>query len=126
MKQHNYISTLILAGILATGVGCSAMGGKQESTGEYIDDSLITSKVKAAMFNEPALKSSEIGVETYKGVVQLSGFVSNEADTKKAVEIARNVKGVVSVKNDMHVKDSEARKGSTGNTDSTNSTYNGS
>ncbi len=111
MKQHNYISTLILAGILAAGVGCSSMG-KQESTGEYIDDSMITSKVKAAVFNEPTLKSSEINVETYKGVVQLSGFVSSEADTKKAVEVARNVKGVTSVKNDMHVKDTESRKGS--------------
>ena len=65
---------------------------------------MITTKVKAAIFNEPMLKSLEINVETYKGVVQLSGFVSSAADTKKAVEVARSVKGVSAVKNDMHVK----------------------
>lgn len=105
MKQHNYISAMILAAMLAFVAGCASTP-RSESTGEYIDDSLITSKVKAAIFNEPTLKSSEINVETYKGIVQLSGFVAEEADTRKAVEVARNVKGVVSVKNDMHVKSS--------------------
>lgn len=105
MKQHNYISAMILAAMLAFVAGCASTP-RSESTGEYIDDSLITSKVKAAIFNEPTLKSSEINVETYKGIVQLSGFVAEEADTRKAVEVARNVKGVVNVKNDMHVKSS--------------------
>ena len=72
---------------------------RKKAQGEYIDDSVITTKVKAAVFNESTLKSSEINVETYKGVVQLSGFVSSEADIDKAVEIARGVKGVTSVKN---------------------------
>ena len=103
MKPNKYISTTILAALLATAVGCASTT-KQESTGEYVDDSMITTKVKAAVFKEPTLKSSEINVETYKGVVQLSGFVSSESDTQKAVEVARNVTGVTSVKNDMRVK----------------------
>ena len=103
MKQLKTISTLILAVMLATVLGCASTS-KQESTGEYLDDSVITTKVKTAVFNEPSLKSAEINVETFKGVVQLSGFVSTEADIKKAVEVARSVKGVTSVKNDMRVK----------------------
>ncbi len=77
---------------------------KQEGTGEYVDDTVITTKVKAAVFNEPTLKSAEINVETFKGVVQLSGFVSSQADISKAVEVARSVRGVKSVKNDMRLK----------------------
>ena len=103
MKQLKYISTIIFAVILATALGCASTP-KQESTGELFDDSVITTKVKAAVFNEPSLKSAEINVETFKGVVQLSGFVSTEADIKKAAEVARNIKGVTSVKNDMRVK----------------------
>lgn len=97
------ISTIFLAIVLFSMLGCASTG-KQEGTGEYIDDTVITTKVKAAIFNEPALKSTEINVETYKGAVQLSGFVSSEASIKKAVEVARSVKGVTSVKNDMRVK----------------------
>jgi osmotically-inducible protein OsmY len=104
MKQLKYISTMILAAMLATTVVGCASTSKQEGTGEYFDDSVITTKVKAAIFNEPSLKSFEINVETFKGVVQLSGFVSSEADIRKAVEVARGVKGVTSVKNDMRVK----------------------
>ena len=103
MKQLKYISTIILAVMFATLLGCASTS-KQEGTGEYIDDSVITTKVKAAVFQEPTLKSSEINVETYKGVVQLSGFVNSAADINKAVEITRSVKGVISVKNDMRVK----------------------
>ncbi len=77
---------------------------QQESTGDYFDDTVLTTKVKAAVFNEPSLKSAEINVETFKGVVQLSGFVSSRADIDKAVEIARKVPGVRSVKNDMRAK----------------------
>lgn len=60
--------------------------------------------MKAAVFNEPSLKSAEINVETFKGVVQLSGFVSTKADIEKAVEVAHSVKGVTSIQNDMRVK----------------------
>ena len=103
MKQFKLLTAFFLAVTLATTLGC-ASSPKQEGTGEYIDDSVITTKVKAAVFKEETLKSTEINVETFKGVVQLSGFVNSEADIKKAVEIARSVKGVTSVKNDMRLK----------------------
>ena len=104
MKKFNtYLSAAFLAIALVSVVGCASTS-TQEGTGEYVDDSVITTKVKAAIFNEPTLKSSEINVETFKGVVQLSGFVSSQADINKAVEVARSVKGVTSVKNDMRVK----------------------
>ena len=104
MKQlGKYLSALFLAVTLASVVGCASTATK-EGTGEYIDDSVITTKVKAAIFNEPSLKSAEINVETFKGVVQLSGFISSRADESKAVELARGVKGVTSVKNDMRLK----------------------
>lgn len=77
---------------------------KKESAGEYVDDAVITTKVKAAVLEEPSLKSAEINVETYKGTVQLSGFVRSRADINKAVAVAKGVKGVKSVKNDMVLK----------------------
>jgi osmotically-inducible protein OsmY len=104
MKQlSKYLSAFFLAIALVSVVGCASTS-KQEGTGEYIDDSVITTKVKAAIFNEPSLKSAEINVETFKGVVQLSGFVSSSAAESKAVEVTRSVKGVKSVKNSMRVK----------------------
>lgn len=83
--------------------GC-ASSPKHEGTGEYLDDSLVTTKVKTAVFNEPSLKSAEINVETFKGVVQLSGFVTSQANIDKAVEVASKVSGVKSVKNAMRLK----------------------
>ncbi len=103
MKQLKYISTIFLILMLATALGCASTS-RQESTGEYFDDSVITTKVKAAIFNEPSLKSAEINIETFKGIVQLSGFVNSAADVQKATELARSVKGVKSVKNDMRIK----------------------
>lgn len=82
----------------------TASTSKKESPGEYVDDAVITTKVKAAVLEEPSLKSAEINVETYKGTVQLTGFVRSRADINKAVEIAKGVKGVKSVKNDMILK----------------------
>ncbi|MFZ3087765.1 MAG: BON domain-containing protein [Methylotenera sp.] len=96
--------TILLSAIMLVSLLGCASTAKQEGTGEYIEDSVITTKVKAAIFNEPSLKSSEINVETFKGVVQLGGFVSSQAAVNKAVEVTRGVKGVISVKNDMHVK----------------------
>jgi len=93
----------IMAAMLALLVGCASTDD-QAGTGEYIDDTVITTKVKAAIFNDPDLKSMEINVETFKGVVQLSGFVSSQADISRAVSLARDVKGVKSVKNDMKLK----------------------
>ncbi len=96
-------SALFLAVSLISVVGCASTS-TQEGTGEYVDDSVITTKVKTAIFNEPTLKSAEINVETFKGVVQMSGFVNSQADINKAVELARGIAGVTSVKNDMRVK----------------------
>lgn len=103
MRISNRFITFIFAILLAGLLGCASTS-KHEGTGEYFDDSAITTKVKAAVFNEPTLKSAEINVETFKGAVQLSGFVSSQADINKAVEVARGVKGVTSVKNDMRLK----------------------
>jgi hyperosmotically inducible protein len=89
--------------MLMMAVGCASTR-TQEGTGQYIDDSAITTKVKAAILGEPGLKVSEINVETFKGVVQLSGFVSSRDDIQSAVRVASAVNGVKSVKNDMHVK----------------------
>ncbi len=103
MTQLNRFSAFFLTVLLAFFLGCASTS-KQEGTGEYVDDTVITTKVKAAVFNEPSLKSAEINVETFKGVVQLSGFVSSQADINKAVEVARGVNGVKSVKHDMRLK----------------------
>lgn len=103
MKHLKGMSTFFCALLLLFAVGCASTSTR-ESTGEYIDDSVITTKVKAAIFNEPTLKSAEINVETYKGVVQLSGFVKERGDISKATTVARSVKGVTSVKNDMRLK----------------------
>ena len=84
-------------------LGCASTR-THEGTGEYVDDSVITTKVKAAIFNEPGLKVSEVQVETFKGVVQLSGFVSSRDDIKGAVRVASAVNGVKSVSNGMELK----------------------
>jgi len=103
MKYLKYFSAFFMAFALLLSLGCASTSTK-EGAGEYVDDSVITTKVKAAIFNEPTLKSAEINVETFKGVVQLSGFVNSQSDINKAAEVARSVKGVTSVKNDMRLK----------------------
>ncbi|NJA06282.1 MULTISPECIES: BON domain-containing protein [Methylomonas] len=97
------VSALLVALTLLLSAGCASTN-KHEGTGEYIDDSVITTKVKAQLFDEPNLRSGQINVETFKGIVQLSGFVGTRSDIDKAVSIARSVKGVESVKNDMRLK----------------------
>lgn len=103
MKTPHRLAVLVLAAALTALVGCASTA-TQESTGQYVDDTAITAKVKAAIFNEPTLKSAEVNVETFKSVVQLSGFVSSPADIQKATSVARGVDGVASVKNDMRLK----------------------
>jgi osmotically-inducible protein OsmY len=103
MKQLKRIAGFVAALAMAATLGCAGTSTK-ESTGEYADDTLITSKVKTAIFNEPTLKSAEINVETFKGRVQLSGFVSTRANMDKAVSVAKGVGGVTSVKDDMRLK----------------------
>jgi hypothetical protein len=99
----NRLIALVFAALLASLLGCASTSTR-EGAGEYVDDTAITAKVKAAVFEESSLKSAEINVETFKGTVQLSGFVSSAANISKAVELARGVPGVKSVKNDMRVK----------------------
>jgi osmotically-inducible protein OsmY len=84
--------------------GCTSSTRTTESTGEYVDDAAITSKVKAAILAEPGLKTLQIGVETYKDVVQLSGFVDNAQSKARAGEVAAGVPGVSSVRNNLVVK----------------------
>ena len=112
MKHIKHCSAFFLALILVFLTGCATDNGKSTTKGEagsqtadaYMDDSMITTKVKTAIFNEPGLDSGEITVETYQGVVQLSGFVESKNDINRAVEVARQVEGVKSVKNDMQLK----------------------
>jgi osmotically-inducible protein OsmY len=103
MKSIRFASSLLAAAALATTLGCASTA-TSEGTGEYVDDSVITAKVKTAILAEPGLKSAEINVETFKGAVQLSGFVKQQADINAAVVVAKNVHGVKSVKNDMRLK----------------------
>ncbi|GGY71919.1 transporter [Cellvibrio zantedeschiae] len=104
MKQvSKYFSIFFMVFALFSVVACSSTH-KQEGTGEYVDDTVITTKVKAAILQEPTLKVAEINVETFKGVVQLSGFVASQADINTAVRVAAGVGGVKSVKNDMRLK----------------------
>jgi osmotically-inducible protein OsmY len=104
MNIAQRLTSAVFTASLALAVVACAPTPTKESTGEYVDDSVITTKVKAAIFNEPTLKSTEINVETFKGDVQLSGFVGQPADAQRAAEIARGVQGVTSVKNDIRVK----------------------
>ena len=103
MTNLKRISTIFAALAIATTLGCAGTA-KKESTGEYVDDVAITAKVKKDIFDEPTLKSAEINVETFKGVVQLSGFVRSQANINTAVVVAKNVGGVTSVTNKMSVK----------------------
>ncbi len=104
MLKTNRIMKFLACLVLVAGfIGCAATA-KQESTGQYIDNSVITSKVKAAIFDEPSLKTLQIKVESFKGEVQLSGFVDSTQSVTKAGEVARGVEGVISVKNDLVVK----------------------
>ena len=104
MKKRNIvIHCLVLLMLFAT-FGACASTSKQEGAGEYVDDSVITTKVKSLLAADDFLKSFQIGIETYKGTVQMSGFVDSQKAVDKAIQIARSVKGVKSVKNDLIVK----------------------
>ena len=106
MNTANFRTPLRLLGatVVLTLLGACAATRTHEGTGEYVDDTVITTKVKAAILGEPTLKSAEINVETFKGRVQLSGFVSSRPQMDTAVTVARNVTGVSGVANDMRLK----------------------
>lgn len=102
-RFSKYLSILFMAFALAATVGCSVASG-QKSAGEFVDDSVITTRVKAALIEDSEIRAGEINVETFKGVVQLSGFVSSREAANRAVERARAINGVKSVKNDMQLR----------------------
>ena len=102
-RRHRILSFLVCITLVTAFFGCASTPTR-EGTGEYVDDSAITTKVKAAIFNDASLKVFQINVETFKGAVQLSGFVDSAQSVRKAGEVARGVTGVRSVKNNLIVK----------------------
>lgn len=103
LKQNRIVKFLACLVLLVSFMGCASTRTTQ-GTGEYVDDAAITTKVKAAILMDSSLKVMQINVETFKGEVQLSGFVDSAKNATKAAEVARGVKGVESVKNDLIVK----------------------
>jgi osmotically-inducible protein OsmY len=107
MKKKNiimhYLRFLVLLVLIAAFAACTSTSTR-ESTGEYVDDSVITTKVKSLLAADDFLKSFQIGVETYQGTVQLSGFVNSQKAVDKADEIVKSVNGVKSLKNNLIVK----------------------
>jgi hyperosmotically inducible protein len=105
MNTLKRTSAICLAALLVSVSGCmTTPAAHQESAGEYMSDSWITTKVKAALVDDTTVRATEVNVETFKGIVQLSGFVSSGTAMAQAVRVASGIKGVTSVKNDMRVK----------------------
>jgi len=104
VKLTQFLKRFLVGLALVTFIAGCAGTSKRESTGEYFDDSAITTKVKAEIFNDPMLKVMQINVESYKGVVQLSGFVDSRRTAEMAARVAASVKGVKAVKNSLVVK----------------------
>ncbi|MGA7874439.1 MAG: BON domain-containing protein [Desulfoferrobacter sp.] len=102
-KANIIIRYCVVLMLIATFAACASTS-KHEGTGEYVDNSVITAKVKSLLASDDFLKSFQIGVETYKGTVQLSGFVDSQQAVNRAGQIARSVEGVTSVKNNLQVK----------------------
>jgi osmotically-inducible protein OsmY len=102
-KLHRMLKLLFCVGLVTAFLGC-ATTQKSASTGQHLDDTVITTKVKAAIFDESTLKTLQISVKTHKGVVQLSGFVDSAQSVRKAGEVAGSVEGVTDIRNDLVVK----------------------
>jgi osmotically-inducible protein OsmY len=114
MKKKNiFIGCLVLLMLITTFAACDSTR-KQESTGQYIDDSVITTKVKSLLAADDFIKSFQISVETTQGVVQLSGTVNSQKAVDKAGEIAASVQGVKAVKNNLTVNQEQSGRESTG------------
>ena len=103
MNMLKCFSPFLMVAATVSLLGCATQSQPQ-SAGAYMGDAWVTTQVKTGILNEPSLKVNQINVETYNGVVQLSGFVDNAASQAKAVEVAKAVKGVTSVKNDMRLR----------------------
>jgi len=99
-RAQSALLTLALAASLA----CAA-DGTRRSTGEYVDDKVVSAKVKAALIDDPTTKAYQIDVSTYEGVVQLSGFVDDSKSISVAEQVAESVDGVKDVRNDLRVKE---------------------
>ncbi len=104
MKKRNTLVGYFVMVMLIVAFGACASTSKQGSAGEYVDDSVITTKVKSLLAADDFLKSFRISVKTFKGTVQLSGFVASQEAVNEAGKIARSVKGVQAVRNDLIVK----------------------
>ena len=104
MRNANWLRSVLVALALTTSLAACAVTSGRETAGEYVDDATITTKVKAAMFDDPSVKVMQIGVETMQNVVQLSGFVDSAQIKARAGELARSVTGVREVKNDLIVR----------------------
>lgn len=104
LKFNRVFWVVLCVGILTIVLGCADTQNR-ESTGQYVDDSVMTAKVKAAIFREGSLETLRIKVKTFKAVVQLSGFVESLQSVDRAEEVAASVAGVVSVENDLVIKD---------------------
>jgi osmotically-inducible protein OsmY len=103
MKTHRY-ATLAVVIVLLTAFAAHAEDPVKRQTGEYVDDKVVTTKVKAALLNDPEVKGLQVNVETFNGVVQLSGFVDTPEQIPRATEVAKGVEGVKSVKNDLNLR----------------------
>lgn len=104
MKSIKRSTAVLFAAAMLAVAGCATEGEKQSTAGAYIDDAAITTRVKTAIFNEPALKLFDIGVTTEDKVVHLTGSVKTRAEIAKAVEVARKVQGVKAVKSELKIK----------------------
>ena len=102
-NEYSFIRCFVVFILIASIMSCGSTS-KQESTGEYVDNSVITAKIKGILLKDEILKAFQISVETYKGTVQLSGFVDSQQSVDRAVQIARSVTGVKSVQNNLIVK----------------------
>lgn len=97
-------AALLLAAIMASTVVACSSSPTQQSTGQAIDDGVVTAKVKAKLIEDPVTKAHQINVETFKGTVQLSGFVETDQARARALQLARDVDGVKSVKDALEIR----------------------
>jgi hyperosmotically inducible protein len=103
MKHARALAFAVMAGITILSTGCAVVRG-QETTGSYVDDAAITTAVKAKFVEDKTVAASSISVETLNGTVQLSGFAKSAAEKAQAENIARNVKNVRAVRNDIVIR----------------------
>jgi len=104
MSSRSRTVRLLTVGLIASALTACAGSPTRESTGEYIDDTLITSKVKAKFVESDDVSAAAVNVETFRGIVQLSGFVNSDGERRRAEDLARAVQGVKQVKNDIRLK----------------------